>query len=391
VVSGSVLECARALRAALSGFDAALVGGGDCARLVEELAVTEKACAAVRVLAAVRAVESGSHRERGFHDGVKWLARQSGSTAGQARQALSTAGRLGGCPDTRAAWLAGELSVSQAAEIAETAAQVPGAEAELLAAAGESDLSELRDRARECVQARVDPAGLRARQVRAREFRHWRDREGMVRFAGALPPETGLALVRRVELAAVRARRAARAGGADKEPFDAYAVDALAALVAGSGEVRARSSSTGAELVIVCDLFAWRRGHPHPGEVCHIIGGGPIPVEVARELSRDAFVKAVLHDGTAIHTVKHFGRYLNATLRTALDLGPVPQFSGRACVDCGSRWGLQYDHVDPVAHQGPTEYANLKPRCWKDHQAKTERDRQAGLLGPHPPRPPNTP
>ncbi len=376
----SVLACARALRVALSGFCCDRVSGEDCARVAEELAATEKACGAVRVLAAARAVEAGAHRGRGFADGAKWLARQSGSTAGQARRALETAGRLGECPDTKAAMLAGELSLSQAAEIAGAEAQTPGAESVLLPAARQSDLSQLREQAREHLQAQVDPAELRARQFKAREFRHWRDREGMVRFAGALPPETGLPLVRRVELAAVRARRAARAAGGSPERFEAYAADALAGLVAGGTESPPPSAS--AELVVVCDLFAWRRGHTHPGEVCHIIGGGPIPVEVAKELSRDAFVKAALHDGTNIHTIKHFGRYLNAPLRTALDLGPVPEFTGRACVDCGSRWGLQYDHVDPVAHQGPTEYANLKPRCWKDHRAKTERDRQAGLLGP---------
>ena len=388
-MAGSVVEVAGELRAVLRGFDPGVVSGEDCARVAEALAATEKACAGVRVLAAARAVEAGSHRLYGFNDGTRWLARQSGSTAGQARQALQMAGRLGECADTKAALLAGELSIAQAAEITQAEAEMTGAESALLPGARQSDLSQLRDRAREHVQARVDPGELRARQFKARGFRHWRDRAGMVRFAGALPPETGLALVRRVELAAVRARRAARAGGAGRERFEVYAADALAGLVAGGGSVDSKRSGP-AELVIVCDLFAWRRGHAHVGEVCHIVGGGPIPVEVAKEWARDAFVKAALHDGTAIHTVRHFGRHLNATFRTALDLGPVPEFTGRACVDCGSRWGLQYDHVDPVAHHGPTEYANLKPRCWKDHQTKTERDRQAGLLGPHAPRPPNS-
>jgi 5-methylcytosine-specific restriction endonuclease McrA len=96
-------------------------------------------------------------------------------------------------------------------------------------------------------------------------------------------------------------------------------------------------------------------------------------------------LKAVLHDGVAIHTVRHFGRHLPAELRTALDLGDVPSFQGARCADCGSRFGLEYDHVNPVANQGETSYDNLEARCWVDHQAKTERDRQAGLLGPNAP------
>jgi len=156
-----------------------------------------------------------------------------------------------------------------------------------------------------------------------------------------------------------------------------------------SGEGPARSSR--AELVIVCDLFAWRRGHTHPAEVCQVIGGGPIPVELARELGKDAFLKAVLHDGVAIHTVKHLGRHFPAELRSALDLGPVPAFTGAKCADCGSRFGLEYDHVNPVANQGETSYENIEARCWADHKAKTERDRQAGLLGPNAPNPSNPP
>jgi hypothetical protein len=393
-MSGSVLGAASALRAALMSFEPGEFSGADCARLADELAVTEKACATARLLAAARAAQAGAHRERGFKDPAAWLARQSGTTGTQAREALQMAERLDDCPDTKQALLAGDISLQQAGEITRAESETQGAEAELLAVARGSDLSQVRDRSREYRQARVDPAQLRRRQWGQREFRHWQDRDGMIRFAGGLPPETGLPLVRRVEAAAVRRRDTGRAAGDTGERFEAHAADALAELVAGgtapAGGGRPKRPRH-AELVLVCDLFAWRRGHAHPSELCHIIGGGPIPVPVAQELADgDAFVKAVLHDGVNIHTVKHFGRHLTAALRTALDLGPVPEFTGRACVDCGSRWGLQYDHVDPVANQGPTEYANLKARCYKDHQIKTEKDRQAGLLGPNPPRAPNT-
>jgi HNH endonuclease len=383
-MSSPVLAAAGALREALAGFEPGQFSGADCARLGEELALTAKACATAGLLAAAGATRAGAHREAGFKDPASWLARQSGTTATRAREALETARRLEECPDTKEALRAGEISLSQAHEITKTESETPGAEAELLKLARRSDLSQVRDRARQHRQAQVDPAALRRRQLGLREFRHWRDRDGMIGATFALPPESGLALVGRVEAAALRRRRAAGDGGQEPERFEAHAADALAQLVAGATNNVEGPRPHSTELVLVCDLYAWRRGHSHPGELCHIIGGGPLPPEVAKDLAQDAFVKVALHDGTNIHTVKYFGRHLPAALRTALDLGPVPEFTGRACVDCGSRWGLEYDHVDPVANGGPTEYANLQARCYKDHQLKTEQDRKAGLLGPKP-------
>ncbi len=377
-----MLAASAGLRAALASFDPGLLVGSDCARVAEDLAVTEKACSSVRLITAARAVDSGAHLSAGFRDGAAWLARQSGVTAQQARRDLDTADRMGDCPDTRDALLAGQISMAQAGEITQAEADNPGAEQALLAVARTSDLSKLRDRARQERQARTPVDDLHARQHRARSFRHWRDRLGMVCFSGQLTPEVGVPFINRLERAAERARRAARAASPDAPPerWEAHAADGFAELCAGSGESK-RSDRT--ELVIVCDLFAWRRGHAHPGEACHIVGGGPIPVDLARELSQDAFVKAVLHDGLDIHTVEHLGRHMPVELRTALDLGPVPQFSGRQCAACGARWGLQYDHIDPVDHQGPTSYGTIQALCWTDHQAKTERDRQAGLIANH--------
>jgi hypothetical protein len=352
--------------------------------LSDELASAVKAGQAALLLLSARAVACGAYKQRGFNDGAAWLARQVGGTTGQARQALETAAGLAECPGTRLALLDGELSLSQAAEIVKTESETPGAEAELLEIARGSDLGQLRDKAREHRQANTDVNDLHRQQQRARHFRHWRDPLGMVCFMGALPPETGVPFINRLELAAQRARRTVQQAGGERERFEAYAADALAAMAAG--EVTARSAR--ADLVIVCDLGAWRRGHAHAGEVCQVIGGGPIPVELAHELGKDAFLKAVLHDGVAVHTIKHFGRHFPAELRTALDLGPVPAFTGAQCGECGSRFGLEYDHVNPVANNGETSLSNVQPLCWDDHQAKTERDRQAGLLGPAPPHPP---
>jgi hypothetical protein len=384
-MSSAVLSVAAAacFRQACAGFDPELLSGADCAAMAQELAGALKAGEAAFLLASARAVACGAHKAQGFNDGAAWMARQVGGTTGQARQALEAAAGLKDCPGTREALLAGELSLLQAAEIVRTEREAPGGEGELLEVARSSDLSQLRDKAREHRQANSDVADLHRRQLRARHFRHWTDELGMVCFAGALPPETGVPFVNRLELAAQRAKRAAQQAGGQPERFEAYAADALAAMAVGEGPSRPAR----AELVIVCDLFAWRRGHSHPGEPCQVIGGGPIPVELAHELGKDAFLKAVLHDGVAVHTIKHFGRHFRAELRTALDLGPPPRFSGARCEVCARRFGLEYDHVNPVANKGETSLANLKAMCWADHRAKTERDRQAGLLGLHPPGP----
>ena len=374
-----VLEAARVLRAALAGFDPAVLSGADCARVAEELAATEKACGAARARAGARAAAGRAHRERGYGDAADWLAAVSGRGRGEARCELDTARALEDLPATRAAVVAGQVSLAQAGEVVRTEAEAPGSEADLLALARRSSLVAVREEARSRRLAAVDPADLHRRQLAARRLRHWRDGLGMVCFNGALPPETGIPVANRLEAEADRRYRQGRREGT-LEPREAQVADAFAALVSGQGQGRGRAGR--ADLVVVCDLAAYRRGHAHPGEACHLVGGGPVPVEVARQLSADAFVKAVLHDGVAVQTVAHFGRHLPAELRTALELGAPPGLDGVGCAEagCERRYHLEWDHVNPVANGGETSFDNLKPRCWPHHRDKTERDRAAGLL-----------
>jgi hypothetical protein len=114
----------------------------------------------------------------------------------------------------------------------------------------------------------------------------------------------------------------------------------------------------------VCDVHAYQRGFTVDGETCHVVGGGPVPVRVARNLFESAFVKLITHDGVRIDSVCHLGRYKKAELRTALELGDPPEFNGVTCSElgCGRRYGLQWDHLDPVANNGPTSRTNLDPK-----------------------------
>jgi hypothetical protein len=134
----------------------------------------------------------------------------------------------------------------------------------------------------------------------------------------------------------------------------------------------------------VGDIRSFLAGSVQPGGTCHVMGGGPIPVAEAIALAENAFIKAVLHDGTEITHVVHYGRRrkLPAVLATALRLGSPPLFHGVACDDgCGCELGLQWDHIDPVANGGPTSMANLQGLCTPGHRVKTAADWASGLLG----------
>ena len=372
-------EAAKSLRTALLSLRPDALSGRECASLAEDLARTAKACDAAAASLAAWASDRGAYREKGFTDGAEWFARASGSSPTAAKVAMETAWAIEECPQTKAAVVAGEVSLEQAGIIAKTEFAVPGSEAGLLDVAKSSSLRSLKDTARDTRLGSMDADELYHRQRRARCFRHWTDDLGMVRGTFAFTPEVGVPIVNGVDAEADRLRKAAKREG-EPEPWEAYAADALAARLQGGGVKRAARP----ELVVVADLNALRRGHAHEGEPCHVIGGGPIPVDVVRELSADAFIKAVLHDGVDIKVVKHFGAHINAELRTALELGPAPEFVGTTCCEpgCGRKYRLEWDHVDPRANNGPTCFDNLKPRCWPHHRDKTERDRRAGLLRP---------
>jgi hypothetical protein len=370
---------------AIDATDPELLSGTHCAAVVEALARTEKRCAGMRAVLASRAAECGAHKQRGYSNPATWLSDASGISDGEAKAALDTAGRLESCPATRDALMAGELSLAQAGEIAKTEAAVPGTEADMIELAGRTRFRALKDEGRRRRLATRDPDEAYRRQRLERRLRYWRDDGGMNHLSVSWPDDVAVAVVNRIEAQVDRLLRDARHDGDANatETAEQLAADALADLVLGNNSPGRQARRV--DLVLVCDINAFGRGSVEPGEICHIIGAGPVPVALARELATTAFIKGVLHDGKRIEAVAHFGRHLSAELRTALGLGEAPLFAGVACADCGRRYGLEWDHVDPVAHHGPTSYDNLQSLCWPCHQDKTRRDRDAGLLTPRSP------
>jgi hypothetical protein len=372
-VSG-VRELAQALRTALASAEPGAYSSTSCADLAEELAVTEKACAAARVRFAARAAERGEHQRRGFRDANAWIARHTGSYVGKARAESAAVAAVENMPATRQALIAGEVSIAQAAEIA----RVPGFEQELLELARTAGLRSLQRRATRRHLESLDRDELAAEQHRRRELRHRVDEFGMRRGTFAFTPDFGTRFAKRLDRETRQVLRDARRAGRVITWAQA-AADAFERLF----DRTARTRSGPAEVVFVIGPDVFARGHAHAGELCHLVGGGPVPVQLVRERVVDAFVKAVVHDGTKVDTIVHYGRRRPALLQSVLDLGDPPEFDGPVCSEagCDRRFGLQWDHREPVANGGATSRDNLDPLCVPDHIAKTERDHANGVVG----------
>lgn len=65
--------------------------------------------------------------------------------------------------------------------------------------------------------------------------------------------------------------------------------------------------SPGATVHVVVDHGALTRGSLMDGETCEVPGIGPIPVATARALAEDAYLAALVTDGTDIKAVSHLG------------------------------------------------------------------------------------
>lgn len=332
----------------------------------------ERLASALKVLVAPVLKRSSDWARAGHRSAEEWMARTSGSAPGEVRRLVETAEKVADLQATQEALRSGGLSLTQAGAVAEAAAANPEAEAELLDLAAREAVKTLKDRARRTVlEARGSVEDRYARQRRLRSFSHWIDDEGMVAGRFRLTPDVGSAVVKQISRQADRLFRAAQREGR-REPAEAHAADAFAALVSGQAAGRGR----GAEVVVLVSRDALVRGQvdpdPDAGELCEIPGFGAVPVSVARDLLADCFLKAVVYDGTRISHVKHFGRHRPAEVDTALLAHSLLSRGEVRCVveGCGRTVGIQWDHKEPFAQGGATSAANLQPMCGFDNREK---------------------
>ena len=309
------------------------------------------------------------------------LARVAGTSVGRARGTIETGRRVAADPRLAAAAARAEISVDQADEIARAAAVAPGAVDGLLAVARSESFHVLKRQARQVRLAAQDPATLARRQHQARRLRHWVGELGMICIEAALEPHIGTPIVNRLQDHARRLTRNAKNNGDTPQRFQCHLADALPAITNGDG---IRKGHT--EMVILVSHQITQRGweDTKPGEHCKIPGVGPIAPQTARRIAQDAFLTALFYDGQDLRHLKRWTRGIPTPIRTALQLGEPPGFDGPRCIDCGNRYNLQVDHIEPLSNGGPTSVANTGGRCTPCHIRKTTADRQAGKTHHHP-------
>ena len=326
---------------------------GDAAR-------AERLCSAIKARLARRIEETKLWRDSGHRSAAHWVAEATGETVGAASRALETARALEQLPETNAAFRAGELSGTQAAEIAGAAGAVPHAERELLETAAETSVKGLRDRCRQVrAGAEADDRAWARRLHVERKAHEWTDPDGAYRIEARLTPDAGArfssAWKAHVDRIFCDARRAGR-----REPRAAYAADALVAL-ASEGPCKP------VEVRVTVDSAALARGHTTAGERCEIDRVGPVPVTTARALLDDASVAVMVSDGDDITAVSSPKRTIPAKLRRALEA----RYPSCGVKSCANDQFLEVDHVIPIEEHGETNILNTWRICSHHHDLKT--------------------
>jgi hypothetical protein len=354
----------------MKDFEPEVVDSDYARDLLQSFTKIERVAATGKAMTAKRVADSGSWRADGDRSAAHWMARSTGVPVGEAVGVLETAERVANLPGVDEAMRAGKLSQAQAREVSEAAKADPSSESGLLKLAQEESVEQLR---KEC--SRVKAAALPDEKAHhegvrlRRRFRHWTT-NGEFRFEGLTTVDEGAKLLAGMRETKTRLVREAKKQGR-REPDEASAVDALVVMaehMRDCGE-RPQRMGPGTLVHVTVSHEALTRGHVEGGEVCEIPGVGPIPVATAEALASDAIIAGLLYKGTDVTKVCHFGRTINATLRTALIArDPVCVVPG-----CDVSEGLEIDHNKPVTEHGPTSLKNTQRGCNHHHYLKTHK------------------
>jgi len=339
--------------------------------LVEIAERVRRAGDSLRTIAVGQVERTNAWKGEGAKSISEWLSIETDCAHYEAQSVVLLANQLQHLPVTTAALLSGDLSGTQAVEVARGAIVAPNTERQLLNLSKHATVRDLRDATSRVVAAATDEAERHRQVHKSRFFKSWTNSDGSFNVKGRMTVANGALVMAALKPIQDEIFKAARKSGEHERP-EAYAADALMVLcekatTTQSSESGKKTTLPNAVINIRVDLDALKRGHTEHGEVCEIAGVGPIPVATATEYLGDAFLKLLIIDGTDIKTIAHLGRAIPAKLRTGLEE------RDRVCQvpTCDATLGLEIDHIKPFAEGGPTTFENLVMLCRRHHLQKT--------------------
>jgi len=351
------------LRSALAGALPKQVQGSDAVAMAAVFAEAERVAAAGKALYARRVKETAAYESSGHHDAAGWLASLSGEPVGRARRLLETAEQVAMVPLVCEAFLAGELSGTQAAVVGEAAVLHPAATTQLLETARHGSLREVKDLASRTKRVALGQEREEARERRVHAGRYCRifhPEAGGVRLDAWMTEAEAARLISCLEHETDAVFKDAWTLG-ERETRERYRSDALVRLVCGKATPRAH-------VMLRVDAAALRRGSLDDGEICEIAGVGQVSIATARDLLGDCWYNVLVKDGVNVSTVTTTTRSIPHSLRIALmERDPMCVVPG-----CPASEHLQIDHwqID-FAKSGPTCLDNLCRLCARHHAMKT--------------------
>ena len=397
-----VKQALGSLSAALGGLDAAPT------RELRDALGLAKALRTKAEFLETRAASLVAQRERHGDGGAGLLNQVGGLSRSEAARNVRVASELASLPEARSAVAEGEISLANAAKLAQAARKTsPEAvqdDAGLVEMAKSLPTDEFAQAAQRWTIQRQSAADLEAqhrRNRRNRSVRFWNGEDGTVQMRGAFDAEMGARIQTRLRGMAEQLRRADRREFRDGAPQDAVrtrdqrmadALDRLLAVgastagaptTAGVADVQSAAASpdehgspdlpsgsndpTGVghrrpatEIIVRADLDALLG---RPGGVAEIAGAGPIPPSALDRLLCGSDLSLVMcgADFTPLFEAVA-SRAPTAAQRRALIA------RDGACIGCGEPPGeCEAHHIIPWKKGGKTRIDNLVLVCWSCH------------------------
>lgn len=406
-----VQQALNCLAAALDGVEAAPTG-----ELRRTLGLAKQLRSRVELLE-TKAASTVAQRECHGDGGAGLLNQVGGRSRSEAARNVRTEAELGEMPAARTAVADGEISLANAAKLAQAARKTsPGA------VQGDADLVQMAKALPEDEFARAaqrwtiqhqdadDLAAQHRRNRRNRSVRFWNGEDGSVQMRGSFDAEMGARIQQRLRQQAEQLRQADRRRQAQSQSSEAAPddrdsgtapdkavptrdqrmADALDTLLADNAEPAFDPRPTppvgskSAEIIVRADLAALSDS---PGGIAEICCVGPVPRSALERLTCNSDV-----------WIEVFGDELAPLYETVASRAPTAAqrraliARDGACVGCGEPPGeCEAHHITPCQHGGKTRIDNLVLVCWRCHDLIHDHDWQVvirndryGLAPPDP-------